>query len=56
MAERDRYITIRASEAEAAMLRALAEADGVSGSDLLRMHIRRTYAERFGEKKPRAKR
>jgi hypothetical protein len=48
MADRDRYITIRASDQEANMLQALAEADGVSGSDMLRSFIVRTYAERPG--------
>jgi hypothetical protein len=47
MAERGRYITIRASETEAAMLRTLAEADGVSGSDVLRRYIRGAYGRRF---------
>ena len=53
MKDRGRYITIRASDDEAAMLRALAEAEGITGSDVLRMFIRRAYAERFGQKKPR---
>lgn len=35
------------------MLQALAEEDGVSASDVLRIFVRRVYAERFGEKKTR---
>jgi len=34
------------------MLRVLAEADGLSSADIIRTLIRRSYAERFGEKKP----
>jgi len=52
MVERNRYVTIRTSDEEAAMLYALAERDGVSQSDYLRLFIRRTYAEVFGDKKP----
>jgi DNA-binding GntR family transcriptional regulator len=40
------------SDEELAMLRALAERDGLSASDVLRLFIRRAYAEAFGDKKP----
>lgn len=53
MVERTRVITIRASEDEVAMLHALAEHDGVSSSDLIRLFIRRAYSEKFADKKPR---
>lgn len=35
------------------MLRALAERDGVTASDYVRMFIRRDYAEKFGGKLPK---
>ena len=40
------------SEMERAMLSALAERDGITQSDVLRMFISRAYAEAFGDKKP----
>jgi hypothetical protein len=46
MSARDRYITIRASAEEAAMLHELAEAKGISASDYVRMFIRDAHAER----------
>ena len=51
MVDRGRYITIGASDDEAAKLHALAEAEGVSASDFLRLYIRRAYADRFGERR-----
>lgn len=54
--ERNRVFQIRASDEELAMLAAIAEAEGVSGADVLRLFIRRTYAERFGDKKPKPRR
>jgi hypothetical protein len=38
------------------MLQALADADGLSASHIVRSLIRRAHAERFGEKKPKPKR
>jgi len=52
MVERSRYVTVRTSDEEAAMLYVLAERDGVSQSDYVRLFIRRAYAEAFGDKKP----
>lgn len=49
MVDRDSKLTIRISEAELDMLRALAERDGVSASDVLRLFIRRAYLDAFGE-------
>lgn len=51
--ERAEMFTVRMTADEIAMLRALAEADGLSQSDVVRVFIRRSYAERFGDKKPR---
>jgi predicted DNA binding CopG/RHH family protein len=51
--ERDRRLTIRLSDEELAMVAALAEVDGVSQSDYLRLFIRRAHAEKFGDKKPK---
>ncbi|MFO0572211.1 MAG: hypothetical protein U0263_41700 [Polyangiaceae bacterium] len=41
---------------ELAMVQRLAEADGISASDLVRQFVRRSFAERFGAEKPRPKR
>ena len=40
------------SETERAMLQRLADDSGLSESDIVRQHIRRAYAERFGDKRP----
>ena len=53
MVERDRNLAIRTSAEEAAMLKELAEAEGISQSDFIRLFIRRAYAETFGTKKPK---
>ncbi len=53
---RDRKLTIRTTDEEIALLAALAEADGVSSSDVLRTFIRKAHAERFGDKRPKVKR
>jgi hypothetical protein len=37
---------------ETALLQALAEADGLTISDVVRLLVRRAYADRFGDKKP----
>lgn len=55
MVDRSRYITIRASDEEATMLRMLAETEGITGSDFLRLYIRRAYADKFGDRKPKLK-
>jgi hypothetical protein len=41
------------SAEEVAMVAALAQASGVSGSDVLRLLVREAYASRFGDKKPK---
>lgn len=45
-------MTLRIAEEERVMLAALAEKDGISASDVLRLFIRREYAVAFGSKKP----
>jgi len=47
MVDREKRINVRVSEVEAEMLSVLAEADGVSQSDFLRLYIRKAYADRF---------
>jgi uncharacterized protein (DUF1778 family) len=51
MAERNRSINVRVSEEEMAMLAELADADGVSQSDFLRLYIRKSHAERLPKKR-----
>jgi uncharacterized protein (DUF1778 family) len=51
--ERTDRIALRASPTEVAMLRQLAEEEGISSSDYVRMFIRKTYAEKHGTKKPK---
>ena len=45
---RTERVEFRFTTSEVARLRELAEADGISSSDVVRMLIRRTHAERFG--------
>jgi uncharacterized protein (DUF1778 family) len=54
MVDRDLNLVVRVSEDERAMLQALAERDGITASDFVRLYIRRAYREAFGEK-PAAK-
>lgn len=49
-------IGLRVTPAEAKMLAELAEATGLSMSDVLRQSIRREHAERFGEQPTTKKR
>jgi hypothetical protein len=56
MVDRNRALTVRIADEELAMLQSLAEADGLTSSDIVRTMIRRAYAERFGTKKPKVKR
>ena len=53
MVERDRRLSIRIAEEEWTMLHALAEREGVSASDYIRLFIRRTHAETLGSAKPK---
>lgn len=52
MADRDRFLTIRATQEEREMLHDLAEKVGLSGSDILRQYIRRAHAQAFGASRP----
>lgn len=52
---RSEQFLMRVSPTEVAMLRALADATGLAAADVLRMCIRREYAEKFGDKKPKKK-
>jgi hypothetical protein len=53
MVDRGRYLTLRASDEEISMLRALAEDEGLTSSDYVRQFIRRTYADKYGTKSPK---
>ena len=48
MVDRALNLVIRVSEDERAMLAALAEREGISSSDFVRLYIRRAYREAFG--------
>jgi hypothetical protein len=55
--ERPRNLNVRMSDEELAMLAKLAERDGLTSSDWLRLTIRRSYAEAFApDSKPPPKR
>jgi len=45
---------VRMTDGEIAMLRALAESDGLSGSDVVRQLIRREHRTRFGTAAPQS--
>jgi hypothetical protein len=49
---RSELIAVRMTAAETAMLKQLAEADGLYQSDVIRQLVRLAHAERFGERKP----
>jgi hypothetical protein len=55
MVERPRALTVRISEEELVMLQELAEHEGVSASDYIRLHLRRDHKAAFGDRKPEAK-
>jgi hypothetical protein len=48
---RSELIAVRMTAAETAMLKQLAEADGLYQSDVIRQLVRRAHAERFAERK-----
>jgi uncharacterized protein (DUF1778 family) len=54
--QRARNLNIRITDDEGEMLRQLAEREGVSASDVVRLFIRRAHAEAFPAEKSRAKR
>jgi hypothetical protein len=54
--ERSKFFQSRMSDDELSMLNALADADGLTASDVVRQLVRREYVARFGDKKPKARR
>lgn len=46
--KRDRRLSMLISDDEHSMMQALAELEGVSVSDYIRMFVRRQHAEKFG--------
>jgi hypothetical protein len=54
--ERTERLAVRMAPSEAAMLDALAEEAGLSQSDIIRLLVRREYAEKFGDKPLKKKR
>lgn len=48
MVGREKRLNVRVSDEEMEMLKALAEAEGLRQSDVLRLFIRRAYVDRFG--------
>jgi len=55
MVERPRALTVRISEEELTMLQELAEREGITASDYIRLRIRRDHREALADEKPRAK-
>lgn len=55
MPEQEHRLNVRLTPDEARLLQALAELDGISQSDWIRMIIRRTFLERFPSERPKAK-
>jgi uncharacterized protein (DUF1778 family) len=53
--QRTERLGLRIAPDELEMVNDLADADGVSASDVVRILVRRAHAERFGEKKPKRK-
>jgi antitoxin component of RelBE/YafQ-DinJ toxin-antitoxin module len=49
--EREYMLRVRMSEEEREMLTNLAESDGVTASDVVRLFIRREHEQRYGKKK-----
>jgi predicted HicB family RNase H-like nuclease len=52
MFERSKQLTIRIAIEEIAMLKTLADREGISVSDWIRMRARKEYFEFYGDKKP----
>jgi hypothetical protein len=53
--QRTEFKAIRMTEEEIGWVDALAEADGVSASDAIRLLVRRGYKERFPDAQPKKK-
>jgi predicted DNA binding CopG/RHH family protein len=52
MFERSKQLTIRIAVEELAMLKMMADREGISVSDWIRMRARKEYWELYGDKKP----
>ncbi len=50
---RTRYFQARMADGELDMLATLADAAGLSGSDIVRLLIREAYVLKYGDKKPK---
>jgi hypothetical protein len=50
--KRPQHLRVRLAVKEKEMLRVLAERDGVTDSDWIRLALRRAYAEAFGDSEP----
>ena len=50
--ERDLMFHVRMADEERRMLEALAEEEGISASDWVRITIRRSFTEHFGRRRP----
>lgn len=55
MVDRDYKLNVRMAREDGDMLRKLAERDGISQSDWIRLTVRRAYIAAFGEKPPKTK-
>jgi predicted DNA-binding protein len=53
MVDRDKMLNVRITDDEDRMLKALAEHQGLTSSDIIRQYIRRAFAEAFPPKKTR---
>lgn len=53
--KRNRRLSMLVSDEEWEMLQSLADRDGVTVSDHIRLYLRRAHAEAFGSAKPPAK-
>jgi uncharacterized protein (DUF1778 family) len=51
--DRIKTLNVRVTDDEDRMLKALAEHQGMSISDVIRQYIRRAFAEAFPQKKPK---
>jgi hypothetical protein len=51
--QRTERLGLRIAPEELEMVNDLADADGVSASDVVRILVRRAHAERFGDRKPK---
>jgi hypothetical protein len=59
MVDRPKLLNVRMTEQEIAMVKELADAEGLSQSDIIRQLVRKAHVDQFGHKpgktKPKAK-